>query len=384
MLSVQVLTRETIKPSTPTPPHLKFLELSFVDQCLPNYSINVILFYSAGHSNGIREISHHLRSSLSDVLTRFYSLAGRLKKHHPSSDKIYVECNDEGVEFTTSRVERDLYSFLADPPINELGLLFPGGGSSSSSYDEPPLSVQFNEFTPGGGWALGVSMSHKLADGTSYAEFLKAWADTARGRGDPARRPKFESAALFPQRDVQPPEIEFMPVVQSIIAPARLLIRARQLEKLRGYARERARPTRVEAVIALLWRCAIRAAGGVARGRRVEAAVPVNLRPRLRPPLTEDCFGNIFAMVYASGGVERYLFTSWCRFPFYETDFGWGGPAWVAVPPCKLKNCFVLMNARGGDGFEVWAFLTEAEMEGFAKDPELLAFTSSPGSVFMH
>ncbi|KAK1271682.1 BAHD acyltransferase [Acorus gramineus] len=338
MLSVRVLTRAIIKPSTPTPPQLKFLELSFLDQCLPNYSINFILFYSAGHSNGIPEISHHLRSPHSDVLTRFYPLAGRLKKHHLSSDKIYVECNDEGVEFTTARVERDLDSFLADPPINELGRLFPAGGSSFSSYDEPLLSVQFNEFTPGGGWALGVSMSHKLADGTSYAEFLKAWADTARGRGVHAR-PKFESAALFPPRDVA------------------------------------ARPTRVEAVIALLWRCAIRAAGGVARGRRLEAAVPVNLRPRLRPPLTEDCFGN---------GVERYLFTSWCRFPFYETDFGWGGPAWVAVPPYNLKNWFVLMNARGGDGFEVWAFLTEAEMEGFAKDPELLAFTSAPGSVSMH
>ncbi|KAK1318448.1 Vinorine synthase [Acorus calamus] len=422
MMSVQVLSRETIKPSTPTPPHLKFLELSFLDQCLPNYRINFLIFYSAGHSNGIPEISHHLRSSLSDVLTRFYPLAGRLKKHHPSSDKIYVECNDEGVEFTTARVERDLDSFLANPPFNELHRLFPAGGSSISSYDQLPLSVQFNEFTPGGGWALGVSMSHKLADGTSYAEFLKAWADTARARGVPAR-PKFESAALFPPRDVAP-EIEFIPVVPSIIAPARLLIRARQLEKLRGaaYARERARPTRVEAVIALLWRCAMRAACGEARGRRPEAAVPVNLRPWLRPPLTEDYFGNVFAMVYASGvgwegaeeheqgfleerlreairglngeareelrtavavaeGVERYLFTNLSSFPFYETDFGWGGPAWVAMPPYVMKNWFVLMKARGGDGFEVWAFLTEAEMERFAKDPELLAFTSSPSSL---
>ncbi|KAK1318415.1 BAHD acyltransferase [Acorus calamus] len=265
-------------------------------------------------------------------------------------------------------------------------------------------------------------MSHKLADGTSYAEFLKAWADTARVRGVHAQ-PKFESAALFPPRDVAP-EIEFTPVVQSIISPACLLIRERQLEKLRGaaYALERARPTRVEAVIALLWRCAMRADGREARGRRLEAAVTVNLRPRLRPQLTKDYFGNIFAMVYASGvgwegaeeyeqgflegrlreairglngeareelrmtraaaeGVERYLFTSLSRFPFYETDFGWGGPAWVAMPPYGMKNWFVLMKARGGDGFEVWAFLTEAEMEGFAKDPELLAFTSSPGSI---
>ncbi|KAK1319891.1 BAHD acyltransferase [Acorus calamus] len=178
----------------------------------------------------------------------------------------------------------------------------------------------------------------------------------------------------------------------------------------------------------------MRAAVGEARTRNTEALVPVNLRPRMRPPLTEDYFGNLFALVYPSGSeqlgaeheqgflegrlrdaisglngttheelmaavavvveravglaaeraeveVERYLFTSWCRFPFYETDFGWGGPAWVAVPPYELKNWFVLMNARGGDGFEVWAFLTEAEMEGFAKDPELLAFTSSPGSI---
>ncbi|KAK1294573.1 BAHD acyltransferase [Acorus calamus] len=268
-------------------------------------------------------------------------------------------------------------------------------------------------------------MSHKLADGASYAEFLNAWAETARARGVPqARRPKFDAATLFPPRDVAP-EIEFMPAAQSMLAPARLLFRVRQLETLRGaaYAREpHARPTRVEAVITLLWRCAMRAAVGEARKRRPEVAVPVNLRGRLR--LTEDYFGNVFANVYASGGggrvgaeeheqgflegrlreairglngeareelrtavavaegVERYLFTSWCRFPFYETDFGWGGPAWVALPPYGMKNWFALMNARDGDGFEVWAFLTEAEMEGFAKDPELLAFTSSPNGIY--
>ncbi|KAK1319176.1 BAHD acyltransferase [Acorus calamus] len=437
MLSVQVLKRETIKPSTPTPPHLKFLDLSFLDQYIYNGSINVILFYSAAHPNGTAEISDRLRSSLSDTLTRFYPLAGRIKKC-PSSDKIYVECNDEGVEFTTSRVEHDLDSFLADPPIMQLGQLFPMGGSSFSSYDRPLLSVQFNEFTPGGGCALGVTMSHKLADGTSFMEFLKAWADVTRGRGVHAC-PKFESAALFPPRDVLP-EIQITPAAQST---ARLLIRARQLETLRdspAYAQERARtPTRVEAVIALLWRCAMRAAVGEARARRPEGLVPVNLRPRMRPQLTEDYFGNLFAVVYPSGGervgeeheqgflegrlreaisglngatheelmaaaavaaeravkaaaeravaiaagaeeVERYMFTSWCRFPFYETDFGWGEPAWVAVPPFDLKNWFVLMSARGGDGVEVWAGLEEAEMEGFAKDLELLALTSSPAT----
>ncbi|KAK1294574.1 Deacetylvindoline O-acetyltransferase [Acorus calamus] len=184
------------------------------------------------------------------------------------------------------------------------------GGSTFLSFDQPPLSVQLNEFTLGDGCAVAVTMSHKLADGTSFAEFLKAWADTARACGVHAR-PKFESAALFPPQDVMP---ESMPVAPSMLMPARLLIRGEQLE----------------------------------RAEEVE--------------------------------VERYMFTSWCRFPFYETDFGWGGPAWVASPPYMLENFFLLMSARGGDGFEVWAFLTEEEMEGFANDPELLAFTSSPAT----
>ncbi|KAK1318447.1 BAHD acyltransferase [Acorus calamus] len=304
MLGVHVLARETIKPSSPTPPHLKFLELSFLDQSLTNYSINIILFYSATHPNGIAEISDHLMPSLSDVLTRFYPLSGRLKKR-PSSDKIYVECNDEGVEFTITRIEHDLDSFLANPPIKELGRLFPMGGSSFSSFNQPPLSVQLNEFMPGSGYALAVRMSHKLADGTSFAKFLKAWADVARTGGVHAR-PKFESAVLFPPRDVAP-EVEFLPVAQSMLAPALLQISARQIETLRGtaYVRERhARPTRVEAVIALLWRCAMRAAVGEARTRNTEALVPVNLRPRMRPPLTEDYFGNLFALVYPSGSEQ--------------------------------------------------------------------------------
>ena len=45
-------------------------------------------------------------------------------------------------------------------------------------------------------------------------------------------------------------------------------------------------------------------------------------------------------------GVCSYTFSSLCKFPIYETDFGWGKPAWVTVPGA-------LSDVYGPDGYEI-------------------------------
>lgn len=69
--------------------------------------------------------------------------------------------------------------------------------------------------------------------------------------------------------------------------------------------------------------------------------------------------------------------TSWCKFPLYEVDFGWGKPIWVA-PPKSLApgNCIVLWDNRGGDGIEAWVTLREQVMADFERDMELLSYAS--------
>lgn len=77
-MKVQIISKEAIKPSTSTPPHLKTYKLSLFDQLAPPVYIPIILFYSAAGENSSRK-SVHLKNSLSKTLTKFYPFAGRVK-----------------------------------------------------------------------------------------------------------------------------------------------------------------------------------------------------------------------------------------------------------------------------------------------------------------
>ena len=70
-----------------------------------------------------------------------------------------------------------------------------------------------------------------------------------------------------------------------------------------------------------------------------------------------------------------FLFTSWCRFPFFEADLGWGKPVWISTthPPAQLT---VLLDNPGGDGIEAWVTLNPPDMLQFLQDDHILAFTS--------
>ena len=39
---------------------------------------------------------------------------------------------------------------------------------------------------------------------------------------------------------------------------------------------------------------------------------------------------NVVHEAIEKGEEDVFLFTSWCRFPFYEADFGWGKPVWIS------------------------------------------------------
>ncbi|KAI5332689.1 hypothetical protein L3X38_022818 [Prunus dulcis] len=36
--------------------------------------------------------------------------------------------------------------------------------------------------------------------------------------------------------------------------------------------------------------------------------------------------------------IDKYVCSSWCRFPFYEADFGWGKPSWKTWPYLKAMR----------------------------------------------
>ena len=77
---------------------------------------------------------------------------------------------------------------------------------------------------------------------------------------------------------------------------------------------------------------------------------------------------------------ETYAVSSWCRMSFYEVDFGWGFPVWVA-PGSVDKTQVVLMDARDGEGVEAWVTLPETDMAEFEHDDELLVYATPSPSI---
>ncbi|KAH0986343.1 hypothetical protein GBA52_013520 [Prunus armeniaca] len=79
-----------------------------------------------------------------------------------------------------------------------------------------------------------------------------------------------------------------------------------------------------------------------------------------------------------TGNVDMYHLCpgSWCRFPFYEANFGWGKPTWVSIPSIGLKDLVILIDTRDGKGIEAMLSVSEEIMEHFESNPELLKYAS--------
>lgn len=73
--------------------------------------------------------------------------------------------------------------------------------------------------------------------------------------------------------------------------------------------------------------------------------------------------------------VDVRIFTTLCRMPLYETEFGWGKPEWVTIPEMHLEIVF-LLDTKCGTGIEALVSMDEADMLQFELDPTISAFAS--------
>lgn len=428
---VETFHTEAIKPSSPTPFNLKTFKLSLLDQITPPAYIPLIFWYTGNtaadhnHFREAEERSRLLKKSLSETLTWFYPFAGRISH-------CLVDCNDEGVDYIEARVNCRLHDIL-EPPKGELMKKFlPIQTESTEAATGRLLLVKVNFFECGG-MAIGVSISHKIADLYTLSKFVNTWAAITRGSSEAAVFPEFGCAASFlpPPEDVSStkPAMEFK---YQKAAVRRFVFDASKISKLKAHAASETvpQPTRVEAVAALLWKCTMAASPSTSTSvlRQV-----VNLRKRLNPPLPENSVGylvsyftvrtrestgtelqslvkqlrdgirkfnekyvkklqgsdavsTIFEAAKEVGNLSRrddikfYNNLSWCRFDVYGADFGWGKPIWVSVAGAGVPNIFLLMDTRDGEGIEAWVSLNESEMGSFERNEELLAFASmNPG-----
>lgn len=106
-MKLEILSKEVIKPDSPN--HLQTLHLSLFDQFLPKTYVSAIFFYDDHQPDQEEILVQKLKNSLSQTLSLFYPLAGRIK------EGVTVDCNDEGALFTKARADVLLSDVLRNP-----------------------------------------------------------------------------------------------------------------------------------------------------------------------------------------------------------------------------------------------------------------------------
>lgn len=441
--TVKIISREFVKPSSssPTLPHLNTLTFSFLGKLFPSGLYGtIVFFYASGGTRGLASSDQYarlLKSSLSHTLARFYPFAGRL------SGNTAVDCNDEGACFVEARASFPLDRFIGQPDSLKLNHFIPFNDLETTEQAENcMLIIQLTVFSCGGA-AITACPSHKLADASSLHTFLKSWSDTALDRKTSSVAPEFMGNSVIPSGHQ-------LPISPAVIAPVknctavRLVFAGPSISNLKSKCSlgvPGKRPSSVQAVQALILRCAIDASCSTSKMLGLGSSCGpslvlqmVNLRKRIAPPLPDNSIGNLSwnhpVLLEAESETELpqiayklstglkdffrekaskfkgddavsvilqslkeraevlksekattvYTFTSLRGFPLHEMDFGLGKPIWV-TSPSNYRNLCVMLETKSGDGIEAWITLDEQEMAIFECNDELLASASVNPSV---
>ncbi|KAI4380623.1 hypothetical protein MLD38_006792 [Melastoma candidum] len=430
--AVEIMSRGVVKPFSRTPPHLRNFELSLLDQLMPPWLYcNFLVFYAADSSrHGVSHKLATLKESLSETLVLFYPLAGSLK------NSTTIQCNDAGVAFLEARVNTWLSEFLDKPTSDLLNRFFPfNDAETMEKFGNPMLLVQVTFFRCGG-FVLAASPSHKLMDAPSMCTFLKTWAKVTAvhngHEGSVISVPEFlGSSVVAPNKNFPDLPLKASLPDNSKFATRRFVFSGSKINALKSSCKSIATsgeklPSRVEVVQALVLKCAVRAASRTHPGPSVVFQT-LNLRNRIKPPVGEETVGNLNwtpsffieegpldieqiirtmrrgvkeffeekagrfnqregadvmmeglkerAAIKGRAGENFYAFTSLCRFPFYDIDFGWGKPAWITNPTVFRNMCY-MVDSRSGEGIEAWMTMDQEVMEVLERNREFLAYAT--------
>ncbi|KAJ4713791.1 vinorine synthase-like [Melia azedarach] len=391
----EIVLRECIKPSSPTPLHLKTHKLSLLDQVRGHGYFPMIFYYPFNQDNKnlpnpadinliVPERLQLLKKSLSGTLSRFYPFAGKFR------DNLSVDCDDDGIYFVQARVKSSLDEFLDKPDLRSIYKFIPFD-STESSGSIAGLHVGKIQVTifACGGFVICACVSHLFGDGITLSSFMKTWAATACGsiNDNEGVFANTDASVLFPQNNELPENAtaEGMnaPFVKSDrFVTQRFVFDAKAIAKLKAKASRYSfvqNPTRVEVVSAIFSKSF--------KSGNPHKPVPlishaVNLRKKSEPPMSEYSMGNIVwttantgctndeelgALVrqlreaimkldrdfvkslqgekgmmniceYAkderearSRAEDKILFSSWCNFGLYDVGFGFGKPIWRTI-----------------------------------------------------
>ncbi|MCD9639986.1 hypothetical protein HAX54_024997 [Datura stramonium] len=393
----------------------------------------IVLFYPNLGNGKVREKSALLKKSLAETLSSFHPLAGRFK------DELSIDCNDQGVNYVTTNVNCHLIEFLNEPNLELIGQFLPCQPPFKElAAGDCVTNIQVNVFECGG-IAIGLCIAHKILDGSGLSTFLKNWAGLACNSKE-VHCPNLMANYFFPAEDLWLRDTS-MTMWSSMFKKGnfvtkRFVFNASAIDNLKAMSTSPhiKHPTKVEVVSSFIWKCLIAASKDKkCSNKRSNSLLThiVNLRKRAAPALPENILGNLLWLSGAKNtakhdmelpdlvnqvrksisrvddcyvkrlrddegcylmrkflkeigdfcrkGANHYGFTSWCKFGFYDIDFGFGKPIWLSSISSRCSffmNLIILMETRCVDGIEAWVTLDEEEMNMLVGNQELLAFAS--------
>ncbi|KAI3832197.1 hypothetical protein MKX03_016492 [Papaver bracteatum] len=388
-LIVTIKGETMVTPAEETPNGLHFL--SNLDTMV--HMIDTCYCFNTTSDVGRLDATQVMKDGLAKVLVHYYTFAGRIIMNEKG--KYMVNCTGEGALF----VEAD-----ANLALNEIGdftkpdhvtygkLVY--GLLDPTSIHNPLVVAQVTKFKCGG-FVLGFTMNHAMADGTSTAEFVKSWGEVTRGL--PLSIPPFLDRTLLKARN--PPKVEFTHEYEDIVDVSNteaifeqemlinksFIFHPEDLEQLKKKAMEDGvlqRCSSFEVLTALMWRARTQSLR-YNPDQQVRILFAVDARPSLDPKLPKGYFGNAFLMMNCqcsvsdmldsplSSTVERIqrsikmvtdeyvkstvdfleetkiilphsstvFLSAWSKLGFNSVDFGWGKPFFADNKGINLVLC---------------------------------------------
>ncbi|KAL3377668.1 hypothetical protein AABB24_003862 [Solanum stoloniferum] len=425
---VSICDKTFIKPSSPTPPTLRYHKLSFFDQFIGHIYIPFAFFYpkvqqreeSNNSHNELSHIAHLLQTSLSQTLASYYPYAGKLR------DNSTVDCNDMGAEFSIVRIKCHMSEILDHSDASHAeSIVFPKDLPWANNYEGGNLLIaQVCKFDCGG-IAISVCLSHKIGDGCSVINLLNDWSRITCGHNtNITLAPRFVGDSIFSTQKYGPLIAPLMESNVSECVQKRFIFPTAKLDAFRAKVAAESgveNPTETEVVSALLFKCVIKAASNTTTTSKLVHYLDV--RTMMTPPLPRSAIGNILSVLstiatkeqdieiptlvrnlrkgvevaYKKDQVEQnelileivesirkgkipfddencsmYFCCNLFKYPYYNVDFGWGKPERVSIPNGPFKNFFFFMDYQNGRGLEARVMLKKQHMSEFERDEELL------------
>eukprot|EP01018_Ginkgo_biloba_P033388 Gb_10488 [translate_table: standard] len=145
-LRIKSKSFEIIKPSVPTPFHLRHYHLSSCDQVNEGYYLRHLYFYQCKSCDlhGMFMNASNLKISLREALKYFYPASGRFRVSG-ERQRLYIDCNDAGAEFYEVEIEATLRS-IGDFKPNPVHQQLMPRSTSKHLEDVPILLVQVSAY----------------------------------------------------------------------------------------------------------------------------------------------------------------------------------------------------------------------------------------------